>query len=216
MAKRKKAKPKSKPKRRTTPMATKRRKKRSTAVRRTSLSSKPATRRRKKRGLGDSVKGIVPAGKRAGAGAIGGALFAGTRLVDMPVWVRCLVGFGGAIGFGMINSPNVSAGMAGATSYYLIDKYTPVGLLHDDSMEDANYVDSDTLRDSGYMDENGNAVLCDGDGVMYQLNDNNELEAIGDIYSLNDGSNLESVSMLPLTDPYALNDGNPYNLASGY
>ncbi len=188
---------KSKPKR-TINMATKKRrtKRRSTSVRRT-LSS-PAPRRRRKRSLGDSAKkGIMTGFKNASGGALGGALFTGTRLVEMPFWIRAIVGYGGAVGIAMVSAKaaNVSAGMAGATTYYLLDKFVPGGLLHDD-MQDADYVDADSLSDSGYMDESGNAILCDGEGILYQLNDSNELEAIGDIYSLNDDYDLQDAYQL--------------------
>lgn len=181
-------------------MATKKRRKKRSPVRRT-LSAAPR-RRRRKSGLADGAKkGIMAGIKTASGGALGGALFTGTRMIDMPLWMRTVVGYGGAVGLALVTSKagNVSAGLAGATTYNLLAQMLPIGLLHDDSM-DNDYVDADTLSDSGYMDEKGNAVLCDDDGILYQLNDSNELQAVGDLYSLQDDGEFN----------------DEYSLASGY
>jgi hypothetical protein len=215
MAKRKKSKPKTARKRVIKPMATKRKKRRrkSTSVRRT-LSSKPAVRRRRrKRGMFDGSTGLMAMVKHNSMGALGGALFLATRLVSMNKWVRTAVGFGGAVGLSYFKAPFVGAGMAGATAYQLGESLLPAGLLHDD-LEDAEYVDANTLSDSGMDDENGYPIMVSENGSAYALNDNNELEPLDDDYSLQDG--MQSVSMVPLQDAYSLSSPNGYALASGY
>jgi hypothetical protein len=184
--------------------------------RRPSLSSpRRTTRRRRKTGLFDSAKtGIMSSLKHNGAGAVGGALFAATRFVKMPLWMRLALGAGGSVGVSMVGMPFVGAGLAGATAYHAAQTLLPATLLNDDGedLEDAEYVDYDTLQDSGYKDENGNSILQDDNGIMYALNDDGELQAVGDAYELNDS--LQNVSMVPLQDAYSLS--NPYALASGY
>lgn len=198
------------------PMATtrkKRRRKSPVSRTRTRLSAAPVRRRRRKKGLFSSGgnTGLMAAVKHNGAGAIGGALFAGTRLIHMPLWMRLAAGAGGCIGLSMAGMPFVAAGLAGATSYHAAQTLLPATLLNDDGedLEDADYVDSDTLEDIGYVDEEGNPIVMDDDNVMYALSDDG-LEAIG--Y----GTDIQSVSMIPLQDAYSLNAGNPYDLASGW
>lgn len=202
MAKRK---VKSKPRKRATSMIKRRkprRKRRTTTTTRSTLSSKPRVRRRRRRkGLLSSNGTMTVTAKHTGAGAVGGGLFLATRMFNMPLWVRGLIGYGGSVALAMMNSPFVGAGMAGATTYFLGQTLLPSTLLKDD-LEETDYVDSDTLEDTGYIDEYGNSIVMDDDQVMYALNDDDELEAIGDAYDLAD---MQNVSMIPLQDdPYAL------------
>jgi hypothetical protein len=143
--------------------------------------------------------------KHNGAGAIGGALFTGTRLISMPTYMRGAAGFAGSMLLSMANFPFVGAGMAGATAYYLAQNFAPAGMLHDEyELEDTDYVDADTLSATGMTDEDGNDLVMGDDGMVYALNDDGELEAIGE------GSDLQSVSGVPLYD------GNPYDLNDAY
>jgi hypothetical protein len=201
-------------------MARKRRRRRTgrtsvSSVRRSLSAARKSTPRRRKRRSGflSGSKGmIVNSLKHNGAGALGGAAYALTYAVRMPKMLRYAIGFGGAITAGALGAPFIGAGMAGATAFGAAkDLLSSVGvpMLADEGMEDAEYVDADTLSDTGYMDDNGNMILSDANGNVYALNDNGELEEMGDAYSLNDG--MQTVSMVPLSDdPYAL------SMASGY
>jgi hypothetical protein len=214
MAKRKvKSKSKSKPRKRSTTMATtkrrKRRKKSTTTSVRRRLSAAPVRRRRKKRGMLSSNGSLMQSAKHNGAGAIGGGLFLGTRLVAMPLWGRTVLGYAAAVALGMFNAPFVGAGMAGATTYHLGQSLLPATMLNDD-LQDTEFVDPNTLSDTGQVDENGDMIVLDEAGNAYALND------AGELCELEEGTNMESVSMLPLQDPYALNDSNPFALASNW
>lgn len=194
-----------------------RKRRRSTGRRALSAPRKATPKRRRRRGLSDSHSGIMAAAKKNGAAGLGGLLVLGTRLVAMPTWARAAVGFGGSvIVSSMLNFPAIGAGMAGAATYQLGEQLFG-SMLHDDmsDLEDVSWVDPNTLSDSGMEDENGNAILCDGDGIMYQLQDNGDLVAIGDMEDLEDGMNdsIPSVSMLPLQD-YSLS--SPYAHPVGY
>jgi hypothetical protein len=211
--KKKRVKSKSKIKKRTTPMATTRRKRRkrtsrtrSAISRPRSLSAAPRRRRRKRGFLSSGGSGLMASVKHNAMGALGGAAFTATRLIAMPLWMRLLLGAGGSMGLSMAGAPFIAAGLMGATTYHAGQTLLPSALLNDDGedLEDADYVDADTLEDSGYTDEEGNQIVMDEDGIMYALNDNGDLEAIGDAYALNENSNMQSVSMVPLQDPYAL------------
>jgi len=215
MAKRKvKSKSKTKTRKRVNTMAVKkrkpRRKRRTTTTVRSTLAARPKRRRKKKSFLSAAPGGLMSAAKHGGAGAIGGGLFLGTRLVTMPLWARTSLGYAAAIALGMFNAPFVGAGMAGATTYHLGQSLLPVAMLHDEGeMEDADFVDQDTLSDTGAIDRNGNPVVIDDNGAAYALNDNNELEPMS-------SADLESVSMNKLSDEFDLSE-NPYNLSeAGY
>jgi len=184
------------------------RKKRRTKRRRSLSAAGPraivrrfSRRRRKKGFLGDSGR-IMPAIKTNFSGAIGGALMVGVDMLPFKKWIKLSIGAAGSIAASVFNAPHIGSGMAGALAYSSVRTMFPT-LLSDD-LEDAQYVDPATLSDSGYIDDNGNAIVQDNSGVMYQLQDNGDLNAIGDAYSLNDS--MQSVSMLPLSDPYSLND----------
>jgi hypothetical protein len=197
-------------------MATKRKRRRrpGTSVRRalSATARKSGTRRRRrKRGLSAalSMSNIITHAKHNSAGAVGGGLFTATRMVSMPMWIRVLVGYGGSMALSMMNAPFVGAGLAGATTSHLAERLLPIGMLNDgEELEDTEYVDPSTLSDTGMCDDNGNDILMDNDGIAYALNDSGELEAIGE------GSDIQGVSMIPLSDPYALNDA--YQLSSAY
>lgn len=215
MAKRKrKFKSKSKPrKRRSIPMATKRRRKRrSTGIR--SVSTK-VRRRRRRSGMLSSNGGLMTSVKNNGAGAIGGALFVGTRLISMPFYVRTAVGYAGAVAASLVlKMPFVGAGLAGATTANLLQNLLPATMLHDDDLQDTNYVDPNTLSDTGMDDENGNPIVMDEDGTAYALAENGEMSEV----DMGDASDMQAMSMVPLYDnnPFALSQNNPYALASGF
>ena len=149
--------------------------------------------------------------KHNGLGGLGGLLFLGTRAIpiDMPPLVRGIgLGFGGSVLLAMLTkSTHMAAGMAGASVYYLGEKdIAPLapGLLHDDFdlQDNAEWVDADTLEDSGYEDENGNSIVMDEDGIMYALNDRDELVAIDDNFDLQDEVvDLQTLNMVPLEGP---------------
>jgi hypothetical protein len=171
-------------------------------------------RRRKKGFLHDSTTGLMHKVKQSSAGALGGVAYTAIEMLPFKPWMKIASGFIGSIlASSFLNSPNVGAGLAGATAYNASKVLFP-SLLHD--MENVHYVDPNTLCDSGYVDSQGNAIVQDHDGVMYQLNDHGDLVAVGDAYQLNDAHGLSSpyqlnddyrsVSMVPLSDPYALND----------
>src|ERR1700754_1719191 len=126
---------KSSPKKSIT-MATKKRRrprrKKTTSVRRRALSAAPTKRRRKrKRGFlssaGFSKTNLMASIKHNGLGGLGGLLFLGTRAIpiDMPPLVRGIgLGFGGSVLLAMLTkSTHMAAGMAGASVYYLGEKY---------------------------------------------------------------------------------------------
>lgn len=209
-------------------MATTAKKKRRT----TRSVAKPRARRRttvkkrRPRGLSDGLSGkptLMKSAKTAGGGALGGAIYSAPQfIVKLPTWGKVAYGVATAIGAGMMKAPSVSAGIAGATSFDLIR--TLASPMLKDDLEDAEYVDPSTLSDSGLEDENGNAVAIDDNGNVFALNDGGDYVMIGRKEDLQDAFDLQddmqSVSMVPLSDPYSLQDnmgaGNAYSLASGY
>lgn len=219
MAKRKRVKSKSKTKprkRRPIPMATRKRRRKSTRRRSTavrSLSTKP--RRRRRRGMLSSSGSLMTSAKGAGAGAIGGAAFVATRLIPMPLYVRTAVGYVGALGAAMfLKMPFVGAGLAGATTANLLQNLLPATMLHDDDLQETNYVDPNTLSDTGMDDENGDPIVMDENGNAFALAEDGTMNDV----DMGEGNNMQNVSMVPLFDnnPYALAEQNPYALASGY
>lgn len=205
MAKKKSNSKKVKRKKKVNTMATtrKRRKKRTTTIRRAAPIQR--RRRRKKKGLMDGNSGIWMSLKKNGAGALGGGLLLLTRFFAMPLWARTGIGYAGGIGISMAGAPFVGAGLSGATTFNLGQNL--FGNFLNDDLEDTEYVDPDTLSDTGMVDDNGDPIVMDDDNVMYALNDGGELQAIGD------ANNLQNVSMVPLQDAYSLNAG-PYDLSS--
>jgi len=206
---------KVKRKRTTRTMATprkRRRRRKSTSLSASSLrkrSRKTGRRRRSTRKgfLSAGAKmGLKPAATTAFWGATGGAVYTVPKFFfQIPWWGKLLYGVPLSVGLSMSGRPNMGAGAAGA----LVGDMAQLAFgLSDGDMQNAQWVDPDTLSDTGLEDEYGNAVSVDDDGVLYALNDEGEYEAIGDAFSLNEGSNLQSVSMLPLSDIYALNDGS--------
>jgi hypothetical protein len=196
-----------------TPKRKKRVRRRKTAL---SAHHKPVHRRRRKKSLLHDRGGIMHSIKQNGAGALGGVLLLPIEMLPLKTPIlKIIAGFAGSIiASSFLNSPNVGAGLAGATAYNASKVLFPT-FLHD--MNPVNYVDPSTLCDSGYTDDKGNAIVQDNDGVLYQLNDSGDLVAVGDAYQLNDAhglsdiyslndSGMRSVSMIPLQDPYSLND----------
>ncbi len=109
----------------------------------------------------------------------------------------------------MYVSPFVGAGIAGAATYQLATTLFPAGALNDAEMEDTEFVDPNTLSDTGMCDEGGNPIVQDEMGGAYSLQDDGELVPVGDSYSLQQGTDMRSVSMLPLQD-------NRFSLSSPY
>jgi len=167
------------------------------------------TRRRKKGFLHDTGKTLMTIGKGTLSGAAGGAAYGAVTAHFKPsVMVKTLGGVAIAMGFAYFGMPFMGAGLAGATgSDAAKEAMTKFGLA--DGMTDVEYVDADSLSDSGYDDENGNAIVMDDDGIMYRLADDGDgYEAIGDAYSLQDGYALEN--------GYALEDVGNYQLLPAY
>jgi hypothetical protein len=166
-------------------------------------------RRRRKKSFLHDRGGVIPAIKTNAAGALGGVSVLLIEKLPTNKWIKLGLAVAASIGATMWNKPNIGSGIAGATAYSAAKEIFPSFLS--DNLEDTQYVDPSTLSDSGFVDENGNAVVQDGDGVMYALNDSGELVAVGDAYALSEG--MTDVSMVPLQDAYALND--PYALSAG-
>jgi hypothetical protein len=203
---------KAKSKKRSIKMATKKR----TTTRRRKRSTSPAkrrTNRRKKKSLNDKFT-LMGSVKNNLAGAAGGGIYTGismgASMMKAPQWIRILMGIGGAFGAAALNAPNVGAGIMGAVTHDGLTLLAAKVLLND--MEDTEFVDADTLQETDMMDENGNTMMEDDDGVLYALNDDGDYEAVGDAYALQEAADLNSVSMLPLMDAYALQDGYMYAL----
>lgn len=213
----KKSKPKTLAKRINSMAKRKVKKKTGSAIRRTmTRKAAPKKRRVKKKGLFDSGNkgGLMFALKHTGLGGLGGASLLATRLIELNKWVRVAIGFGTAGMLSMARNESIKtigAGLAGATAYQLLGSLAPAGmLLNDGDFEDADYVDRDTLSETDLEDEYGNPVLMADNGNVYALNENNELEEIGDVYSLQDELNdMQNQSMVPLYD-------NDYSLAANY
>jgi len=104
----------------------------------------------------------------------------------------------------MMKFPSVGAGAAGAAMLDLAKG--KLAMVLKDDMEDAEYVDSDTLSDTGFCDENGNGVVMDDDGVVYALQDNGDYQAIGmaeDVFNLQDTL---AENEFPMSDAYSLSE----------
>jgi len=187
--------------------------------RKTSTLSSAPKRRYKRRskprslssgGGGGGKMTIMKAGKNSFAGALGGGVYtAPFFVVKMPLLGKLAWGVAGSIAATMLTkNAAVGAGMAGAMAHDIAKSKIPT--LNDDyDLQDTEYVDADTLSDTGYMDDEGNALVMDDDGVVYALNDDGDYEAMSDIYSLQEGTDMQSVSMIPMQD-------NAYALAMGY
>jgi hypothetical protein len=146
-------------------------------------------------------------------GALGGAVYTAPKFfVKMPLVAKIAVGLGASIGFSFLGMPSAGAGASGAMIADLAST-TFATQLKDEMLEDVEYVDADTLSDTGMCDENGEAIVMDDEGVCYAMNDDGEYEAVGmaNDFSLQDPNvNMQSTSMLPLQDAYSLQ--NPYDL----
>jgi len=176
----------------------------------TTLSASPIRRRRRspRRMLSASPRrsrgiGIINSIKDSFNGGMGGAIYTAPALfMKMPLWGKIVWGIGGSMALNMLKYPNMANGHSGAFVHDLFLRYVPT--LNDDLLEN-EYVNPYALSDTGFVDDNGNAVVMDDDGVMY-IEDGEELQAIGDAYDLQD--DMQTVSMLPLQDPYS----NAFNL----
>ncbi len=187
---------------------------RAPAKRRTTTRRRPTKKRALSSGGGGTKKPTImkAAGTALGGAAGGGLYLAPQFLIKMPLWAKALYGFGGAVAAAKFGFPSVGAGMAGGMAVDAGKQFLSTAL------KDADYVDADTLSDTGYRDQNGNAVVMDDNGDVFALNDDGEYQFIGEADDLleDDTTDMQSVSMIPLQDenPYNLNDA--YMLASGY
>lgn len=193
--------------------ATRRRRRKSTTLSAAPKRRRTSTRRRRRttRALSTGAASprkmsITQSLMASAAGGLGGGLYLVPKLVlkNMPVWQKVLLGIGGSVALNMAKQPNVAAGFSGAMVADVARSMFPTLLNDDDDLQDTEWVDPNSLSDSGHVDEYGNPVLMSDTGTAYALNENNELEEIGE------GTDLQSVSMLPLQDAYSLND--PYSL----
>jgi hypothetical protein len=214
MAKRKKVKSKSKskkPQRRVRKsMATKRKRRKGSSRKSISRSVSVPRKRRKKRGFLSSVGGssLMQCAKHNAMGALGGSLLLATKFIPVNKWLRTGIAYAGSIAVSKYVNPFMGAGLAGATTIKLLEGLFPAMALNDGEMEDAKYIDPDTLSDTGMDDDNGNPILADSMGNAYALNENNELE------EMEEGFNMKSVSMLPLQEEAY--PGNAFALSSSY
>lgn len=213
-----KSKRKSKPRKRK-PMAApkKRRKKKSSSTSRLrrSLSARSKStprKRRRKKGLSDGMtkNNLVKSLKSNFGGSVGGLIKLGVDVIPIKWYWKTAIGYTGAIGSAMMGAPNVGSGIAGATTHDLGKRLlTKFGIALNDDMEDdfedADYVDADTLRDTDLETDMGEAIVMDDDDVMYALQDDGDLRAIGD------GQNYGGASMLTLSA-----GSNPYDLSNAY
>lgn len=197
-------------------------KKRTTKKRRTTRAPQRArstTRRRrttsrgKKKALssGGARTGPMTWGKAfgvAGGGAVGGALYTAPQFfLKLPLWGKGLYALGASVAAAKFKAPSVGAGMAGAFVQDLAKTLFSTSLK---DLDNANYVDASTLSDSGYLDEDGNQVLCDNSGNMFALADDGEYVPVGNMADMD----IQTTSMLPLQDAYSLQD--PYSLQDAY
>jgi len=192
-------------------MAKRKRKRRSTSVRR-ALSAAPKRRRRKRGFLSSGGNtGLMMSAKNNLVGAAGGSLFLATRLIKLPLMARAGLGYLGSMALSMYaKAPFLAAGLAGATTYELAGNLLqPLGFLNDGDLEDVEYVDPNTLSDTGMEDGEGNQIVMDDNGNAYALQSNGELEEVGDAYALQDANTMGGISMYNLAD-------NPYALSSPY
>jgi hypothetical protein len=196
-------------------MATTGKKRKKRAVKRsTTLRSAPqrkaVTRRKRKRGLSANGQGgLMVAGKNAIGGAVGGALFTLPSLfMKLPLWGKIVYGLTGAVVLSVMKFDHVGAGLSGAMVNDIARSQFPTML--NDGMEDTEFVNPNTLSETGMEDGNGNSIVADGEGVVYALNDNGDYQAIGtkeQLFQLQDDAvPMVNRGMIPLNDVYSLND----------
>lgn len=143
-----------------------------------------------------------------GGGAVGGALYTAPQFfLKLPLWGKGLYALGASVTAAKFKAPSVGAGMAGAFVQDLAKTLFSTSLK---DLDNANYVDASTLSDSGYLDEDGNQVLCDNSGNMFALADDGEYVPVGNMADMD----IQTTSMLPLQDAYSLQD--PYSLQDAY
>jgi len=143
-------------------------------------------------------------------GAAGGGIYIAPQFMfKLPWWGKALYAVGTSVVAAKMKYPSVGAGIAGA---YVQDMAKTMLSTALKDLDDTDYVDASTLSDSGYLDEDGNAVMMDDDGNMYALSDNGSYALAGNMQELEQGSNIQDVSMIPLQDPYS----SPYSLQDAY
>jgi hypothetical protein len=186
----------------------KRKRRRSRSVTRPASAPK---RRRKRRGLlsASGGTGFMMSIKKNGVGALGGLVPVATNFIPVGKIPKIAINYLLSIPASMYVSPFVGAGIAGAATYQLATTLFPAVALNDGEMEDTEFVDPNTLSDTGMCDEGGNPIVSDEVGDAYALQDDGELVPMGNAYALQEGTDMRSVSMLPLQD-------NPYALQSAY
>jgi hypothetical protein len=188
----------------------KRKRKRSRSITRSVSAPK---RRRKKRGLlsASGGSGLVMSLKKNAIGAAGGLVPIATNLLPIGKIPKIGINYGLSILASMFFNPFLGAGIAGATTVQLAGTLFPAFALNDGEMEDTEFVDPNTLSDTGMCDEGGNPIVEDDMGDAYALQDDGELVPMGNSYALQEGTDMRSVSMLPLQDsPYALQSAYGY------
>ena len=198
----------------------KKRKKRVVRKRSTSLRAsapKRTVRRRKKVLSAGGGINLMLAGKQTLGGAVGGAIFTAPSLfMALPLWGKIVYGLGASMVANVMKFDHVGAGVSGAMINDIARTQFPTMLMDDGDLQDAQFVDANTLSDTGFIDDNGQAVVMDDDGLIYALNEGGDYQAIGTSEDLKEGTDMNAVTMTPLMDVYALSSTNPYNLASGY
>jgi hypothetical protein len=187
----------------------KRKRRRSRSVTRTASAPK---RRRKKRGLLSSGgTGIIMSVKKNALGAAGGLVPIATNLLPIGKIPKIGINYALSILASMFFNPFLGAGIAGATTVQLAGTVFPAFALNDGEMEDTEFVDANTLSDTGMCDEGGNPIVQDEMGDSYALQDDGELVPVADAYALQEGTDMKSVSMYNLQDsPYALQSAYGY------
>lgn len=174
--------------------------KKKTTRRRRTVSAAAPKRRRRRRSM-SAGSGMMASLKTNMSGAAGGLAYVGLGMLTKKPMYRLIGGVAMSVGLAMFMNPYMGAGAMGAT---VSDGVKPLlskfGLA--DDLEDMDYVPADTLEDTGYMDDDGNEILQDSDGVVYQLSEDGSYTAVGDVYDLEDAyalsDSMQNVSMLPL------------------
>jgi len=180
---------------------------------RSTTRRKRTTTRRKKKALssgggGNSRVTWAKALSVSGGGAVGGALYTAPQFfVKLPWWGKGLYAIAASVTAAKFKAPSIGAGMSGAFVQDMAKTLFSTSLK---DLDNANYVDASTLSDSGYLDEDGNQVLCDNDGTMFALADDGEYVPVGNMADMD----IQTTSMLPLQDAYSLQD--PYSLQDAY
>src|ERR1700761_8383042 len=180
---------------------------------------KPATRRRRRLNDGGTgnIKGMVTMGLKAAAG---GAIHEAPRFLKEPLsdMMQGAWDVGGAYAIAKIGkSPTAAAGFVGAAASRWMDKLFHKSMHDGYDLSAYEYVDPDTLSDSGFDDDFGDPVMMDDDGNMYALNEMGDgYDLAGHIDDYDDGmhdngmdDDMEDLALINLQD-------SPYELQAGY